>query len=571
MPGIWNISGAYDVNTRKLFKKLTFEVGQDFMARVVNVKKLEGEVLLKLLDGWKFSAKLENGLDKLPDGLVKFQVEGYEDGQIKLKIVNNASDGSDESAIKDSLDSILSKSDIGVTKDDYPVLYKMIKHDIPLTKDNVSYIKTLTDFVDKLSKEPGEEDNFINNYIKSKNIPEGDTRAQNIKNVLKGFFNEFKSLSVDDLLTFIENKIDLSKENMESFNDIFKGSLKIYNDAQGIDDAMNSKNNVKNNTNSQNSENTFLGKNIDMLLNEKGEQDLSEFFKTNLQNYDQDAQGLQSKGILEQDAKNQNVQVSTSEDISEQDPQNSSSASDKSIKDSSPNSTKNVNLDKPNAKAYVEKDSNVKQSDDPAKLQKTKELTNPKDIKLYKNTNVLVDQIKQQINEKTEHIKDIIKAVMDQNNDGNSENYNKLTNLLDKNINDFKVFNTVSNQYYYMDLPLNIDNYEYNFKLMVKDDRKNGKKLDSTDLKIAASVNTENIGVVDAYIVVNKSNMKVDIKCDSNWVKFLNGGKDTITNQLTEMGYNIYMSVDKRKEEMNLVNCREFFEDKHASMINVRA
>ena len=185
--------------------------------------------------------------------------------------------------------------------------------------------------------------------------------------------------------------------------------------------------------------------------------------------------------------------------------------------------------------------------------------------------NVLVDEIKQQINEKTEHVKNIIKSVMDKSNDTNLENYNNLTAVLDKNINDFKVFNTVSNQYYYMDLPLNIDNYEYNFKLMVKDDRKKGKKLDSTDLKIAASVNTENIGVVDAYIAVNKSNMKVDIKCDSNWVQFLDKGKDIITNQLTEMGYNTYISVDKRKEEMNLVNCRDFFEDKHASMINVRA
>ncbi|WP_123054802.1 hypothetical protein [Clostridium sp. JN-1] len=543
MPGILNVSGAYDVNTRKLFKKLTFEVGQDFMARVINVKKLEGEVLLKLIDGWKFSAKLENDLDKLPGGLVKFQVEGYEDGQIKLKIVSNTNDTLGESNLKESFDSILSKSDISVTKDDYPVLYKMVKHDIPLTKDNISYVKTLTDFTEKL-KEPGEEDNFISNYIKSKGIPNKDARAQDIRNVLKSFFSEFKGLSLDGLLTFIENKIDLSKVNIKSFNEIFNGSLKIYNDAQSINDAVNSTNNV----NPKDSRNMFLGKNIDVILSGKGGQD-----------------------VQDQSVSSQGEQVDISKDMKGQNLENLNPKGDKSVKDDSLNSTKNMNLDNSDVKVEKKSDFNIKQNDDFTNVQKPEALGNQKDIKIHKGLNVLVDEIKQQINEKTEHVKNIIKSVMDKSNDTNLENYNNLTAVLDKNINDFKVFNTVSNQYYYMDLPLNIDNYEYNFKLMVKDDRKKGKKLDSTDLKIAASVNTENIGVVDAYIAVNKSNMKVDIKCDSNWVQFLDKGKDIITNQLTEMGYNTYISVDKRKEEMNLVNCRDFFEDKHASMINVRA
>ena len=167
-------------------------------------------------------------------------------------------------------------------------------------------------------------------------------------------------------------------------------------------------------------------------------------------------------------------------------------------------------------------------------------------------------------------MKNIIKTVLEQKNEMKPEAYNNLIQTLDKNINDFKVFNSMSNQYYYLDLPINLDSHEYECKLMIKDERKKGKKIDSTDVKIAASVNTISMGTVDAYIKVNNSNMNIDIKCDGHWTKLLDIGKDKILSDLSDMGYNVHIKVSERKKEMNITNCREFFGDNNLGMINVK-
>lgn len=555
MSGIWNVSGAYDINTRRLFKNLTFEVGQNFLARVVDVKRLEGDVLLKLLDGWKFSAKLENNLDKLPDGLIKFQVEGYEDGQIKLKIVADSKDSSSESSINESLDFIFSKSDMNITKDDYKVFYKMVKHDIPLTKDNISYMKTFTDFIDKLNDSPKQADNFINNYIRSKNVPENSNGAKVIETELKSFFSELKNLSADEILTFMENKIDLTKENIKSFNEVFKGSLKIYNNAEDINNSINHESINVNNA----KETSFLGKNINIISGQEEEK------------YFQEGEDISKTELLGRNSGKENVQTNIFKNTLKEGEQDIISESNKNVQSEVSASIDDTKLEEKTQDISFKDKSEILENESSV-ICKNINSSGQKSVKpSITNIDILADKVKQQINEKTENIKDIIKTVIDQNNDGDLGNYNNITNVLNKNINDFKVFNTVSNQYYYMDLPLNIDNHEYNFKLMIKDNRRDSKKLDSTDLKIAASVNTQNIGIVDAYIIVNGLNMKVDIKCDSDWVRFLNKDKSTISSQLQDMGYNIYMSVDKRKEEMNLVNCRDFFDDKHIGIINIRA
>jgi hypothetical protein len=182
----------------------------------------------------------------------------------------------------------------------------------------------------------------------------------------------------------------------------------------------------------------------------------------------------------------------------------------------------------------------------------------------------LAQNIKEEINSKTEEMKNIVKTVLDEKNDMKPDAYNNIMQALDKSINDFKVYNTISNQYYYMDLPVNLNNHEYECKLMIKDERKKGKKIDSTNVKIAASVNTENMGTVDAYIKVNKSNMDINIKCNGDWVNLLDIGKEKILDDLSNMGYSVYIKVDEKKEEMNITNCREFFSDNNLGRINVK-
>ena len=144
MAGIWNINSINNIEVNKILRKLSFTVGENFSARVVNLDKLTGEVLLKLLDGWQFSAKLQKPLDNLSEGLLRFEVEGFEDGKLQIKILNDTS--KQQNLEKDTIDSMLKEKGINVSKDDYVLLNKMVKHEIPLTKENISSMKTLVDF-----------------------------------------------------------------------------------------------------------------------------------------------------------------------------------------------------------------------------------------------------------------------------------------------------------------------------------------------------------------------------------------------------------------------------------------
>lgn len=537
MAGIWNINSVYDVNTRTVSRKLSFEVGQNFLARIVNLDKLTGEMLLKLLDGWQFSAKLENPMEKLPEGLIRFVVEGFEDGKLQLKILN--SDTKQKSSEKDSISAFLKEKSINLSDSDYDVLNKMVKHNITLTKENISDVKTILDFMNKIKSDDTEESAFIEKYIQSKNISLESAEGIKIKNTLKSFFNELKNLGSDDLFTFFENNIDLTEENIKSFNNVFKENLTIFKDVKQVEGEL------------------------------KGDiQTESEFASTD-SNLESIAQN--SKETSNNQSKEKIYLSNTSEEL---------------VKLNKPDKN-NLTVETTNLKELnnenEELSNNTKVSKEVTKVLSEKDIEITQELKLGDNvkdkSTVPVKHhtiediskvIKEQINAKTEELKNTIKTFMEQKSELDPKVYNNVMQALDKNINDFKIFNSVSNQYYYLDLPINIEKHEYECKLMIKDERKKGKKIDSTNVKIAASVNTINMGVVDAYIKVNNNNMDLSIKCDEKWIKVLDNEKEKIMIKLHEMGYNVYANVSEREKEMNITNCSEFFGDSNLSTIDAK-
>ena len=64
----------------------------------------------------------------------------------------------------------------------------MIKHDMPLTKDNIIDIKNLVDFKEKISLNANKEDIFITKYLNSRNIDLNSEKANEITKILKNFF-----------------------------------------------------------------------------------------------------------------------------------------------------------------------------------------------------------------------------------------------------------------------------------------------------------------------------------------------------------------------------------------------
>lgn len=564
MAGIWNINNVNNVEARKILSKLSFTVGENFLARVVNLDKLTGEVLLKLLDGWQFSAKLQKPLDNLKEGLLRFEVEDFQDGTLQIKVLND--NNKQQKLETDTIDSQLKEKGINVSKGDYVLLDKMVKHEIPLTKENISNMKTLVDFKNKITLNPEEENAFIAKYMESKSISADSAEGNKVRETLKGFFNELKNISEDDIVTLFENNIDLTEDNIKSFNNVFKGSTAIYKD-------------IKDKISSAIKEGSFKG--VDKEVND-------ESVSKNLVNLEDkepaDSQSITNRkqnGVFSNTDENKNSlvykpleMVNDEKELNENEIDGLNKQT--SIKDLDNNSDalkdKNLNNDKDTLSGNTEKGKNGTLDKDLNAINgnEKNEVILDKTIKKAHSIDDIAKDIKEQISVKTEEMKNIIKTVLGQKDEAKPEVYNNLIQTLDKSINDFKVYNSVSNQYYYLDLPINLDNHEYECKLMIKDERRKGKKIDSTDVKIAASVNTIHMGVVDAYIKVNNHNMDIDIKCDGDWMKLLDTGKEKILDDISNIGYNVYIKVEEREKEMNITNCREFFGDNNLGVINVK-
>ena len=178
--------------------------------------------------------------------------------------------------------------------------------------------------------------------------------------------------------------------------------------------------------------------------------------------------------------------------------------------------------------------------------------------------------IKAEISKNTDSLKNLINEVISKKIEAKPEIFNKVLDMIKDNLNNVKVFNSVSNQYYCMDLPVNINDYTYGCKFLIKDDRKKDKGLDSKNIKMVASVKTRNMGVVDAFIKVDNKNMSLNFKCEKPWLKVIDMGKDKIATVLKGLGYNCKISVEKKEQDADLVNSREFFEDSNLNGINAR-
>ncbi len=142
---------------------------------------------------------------------------------------------------QNSIEDLLLKENIKLNKEDYALLEKMIKHNIPLTKDNILKVINLSNFMEKLKSNPQEADTFIQNYIKGKGIDLQSAKGQEISNVLKGLFNELQTLTEEDLFILLESNIELTEENVKAFKEVFKESS-IYSKVNNIDKELNKSN-----------------------------------------------------------------------------------------------------------------------------------------------------------------------------------------------------------------------------------------------------------------------------------------------------------------------------------------
>lgn len=568
MPGIWNVNKVYDINnSNRIDGKLSFAVGEAFVARLVKNDEKNSELLLKLLDGWQFSAKLEKALEFIPKGLIKFEVVGFEDGKLILKPVMPKEEKSEGEL--SSIGSALEEQNINMGKGEYELLQKMIKHNMPLTKENISKVKTLVDFKEKIASNPEEEEKFISKYLNSKGIEADSNRGKEITNRLKGFFTELKNISEADLLTLIENGIEVNKENIKSFNKVVKEQGTIYKDSQKIGEELNEAQKNESFSSEVLKDKTLGSKGTTLNIpNSEKAIDIKEIInKENLNMKNPVEKNNNAETIADKNVDNVDLHAKANENAGKTDLQ---AKVNENIGNSDLHAKANENK-RPEEKPLMTENSEIQ----PKEIEGNEKRISQEKQAVDKNHMLLNDKdtaklVKEQLGNKTAEIKDVLKNLLEDKLNLKPEVYSKVMQGVKESINDFKVFNSISNEYYYLDMPLKFKESEYGCKLMIKDERRKGKKVDSKNVKLVVSVNTGSMGMVDSYIKVVNNIMNIDIKCAEPWVKVLDAGKEKILKDVCNIGYSVSIDVSKRVQEANLVSCREFFEDSKIHSINTK-
>jgi hypothetical protein len=637
MPGIWNINNGYNINTKKISSKLTFEVGERFTGKVV-AKGDGNEITIKLADGWQFPAELEGNVNLDDLKLIKFQVDGFENGKLKLKLVQGAIE--EETTGDENFREIIEKE--GLSKDDIDILKNMVKHNISLTRENINEIKGLIRFNEKLSVDSKEMDAFIKTYLQSKGIDSNSEKGQIVKDILTKFLNEFKNMSKDDIFTFIENNLDFSEDNINSFNKLFKGNSSIEQILMKISNSLNSVE-LSDVTTNNNSEIEMNNK----LINKEPELNKNILDATTAKAskaYNENDPLTKKINILDvlktlagsEDSELDIVQKNASKEINNSNIEKvnlPSSLIDKLnnkeivdlIKDAIGENLTDTNTPKTQAERLIESTNKtklemllsniegreVKLTDDEYKSfkellnnkiqgkegtqenvidSKNNNISQPKELAtnvvketvlikeglekldtkdLLKNNLNNKEAIKAEMKDKIDNIRDIVKNLIAQA-DSQEAGYEKIMNLIKTNINDIKVFNSISNEYYYLNVPINANNQEYPCKLIIKDNRKDGKKIDRTNAKMVVSVKTINLGEVDGYLTMRDNRIDVNLKCESSFTNVLNNNKSKLADGLSTLGLFVNINVSAKDKPADLASCRNFFNDLTISSIDIK-
>ena len=605
MPGVWNINSAYSVGAKRLSSKLTFEIGEKFSGRIIKNSDGKGEFTIKLLDGWQFLAQLDGDLTpEQLDRLLKFQVLGFDQGKLKLKLVADENKGTSQE--KDPLQALI-KSE-GLSKSDIDVLKNLVKFNIPLTRDNILKFSSIFYFNDQSKVNSDEVNEFINNFLASKNISDGTPKALEVRTALEGFFKEFKNIDHNDILTMVENDIELTEENIKSYNNLFKdgksiekmilnGEIEKNSNFESLEDSVkNNSVNVETNTDDTGAlknNKTILPKEIytsnaqekkvsllDVLKKMSGE--IEESTDAQVKTKEEIINGIKQEIIKGEEAL-KNKEVLNKSDIQSAIATDDKEVSQGNLKDNSQKvltkdifkeevetylKGNNKTIENLNSKDLKQIVSELKQkgynvdSDEFKEIKDIFSLGSDKDEEVIKNnikpTNELV---KDAIREKNIEVKDLIKELIVASKSGDSEKevFTKALDFIKNNLNEFKTFNSISNNYYYMDVPLKLKEREYDCKLIIKDERGKGKKIDSTSVKMVVSVNTINLGKVDAFLNLKGKNLYIDLKCNEKHIKSFEKESENLLNALNSLGYNSEVVVSQAVEEVNLTNSREFF------------
>ena len=576
--------GKY-IRTQKIgFKgNYDFKQGDTLKGIVVKHDAESNEVTIKLTNGMEIEAEIQGDVE-LKGGILKFEVTEFKDNTLFLKLSDNKADviqGEASKKITDEIMNFIIKE--GLKKEDYNMLKAMVKYNISLTRENITTVKSVLEFSGKMNNNPQEIKSFINTYLNSRDIVVNSREGLQIAQKLYEFFKAFSKADLQEVLLFLENNIEFTKENLDSFNKLFNSE----NTMEKVIDAVNEE----------------IGKVIaieeELLSENTVEQSLKQITLKNGDEYTGKGKGTEvGKTIMATLVKESSKSHSINDNIVKDIIKNHSITDDdakeiiKLMKNDS-----NYVMSKETLKENILKHTGreVVLNDVEAKSLEAiinKEVIKDKDINFIKSlfNNIESKQISvakelesndirenifnisknlaKNVTEKSEGAKEVIRNIISSLKESNG-NSTQILNIMKSSINDLKLFNKINDQYYCLDIPVNFKENEYPCKLIIKDDRKNGKVIDSTNFKVAVSVKTVKLGTVDALLDVKNRNIDIQLKCDKNVMNLFVISKDKLKDIVESSGFSTKIEVVERTEKLQLLSCREFFNDNNIAVVDI--
>lgn len=550
MRDFMNVLAVPKINElRKISDSFDFKKGEIFRGRIIDISNEKSIVTIKTVDGLEILASLDGELEGLLDELVKFEVINFDNSKLNLKLIKSDSNFN-KHLVQNSLDEILKK--FFLSSDKKEILESMLKFNIPLTKEKVEEVNNLIEFRDKFIKSEKFIDNFIERYLNSRDISSDNIKKEFTTLKLQNFFVKFKGFSNDEILTFLENNIEFNENNIDSYNKLFKDDMKLFNSLLEIDKTLYKEVLVENKSIEKiNSETSFnnikLNEDISKFINEIDIDGLDVDIKNILDKLTVTSSKEEIEGLLN----NIKDLFSAKTDLSDIDLKVYKFI-EKLVSDL--DTKENLNI-----KDY--ENINSKQSFDSEVLKSVKSEKVLKDefAEIFKD----FKEIKSSINNRQEQMKNIIKNLSEKLI-GELKLTDSIVSILKPYINDFKLFNDMGKEYYYLDIPVKLREDEYPCKLIIKDDRKQGRKIDSKNIKMVVNVKTINLGEIDALIRVNNKDLTVDFKVEKNSIDVLKKNKKKLEIALEQLGYIAYIFVSEKIEEGDiLTNHREFFNNEN--------
>ncbi len=603
--------GKY-IRTQKIgFKgNYDFKQGDTLKGIVVKHDAESNEVTIKLTNGMEIEAEIQGDVE-LKGGILKFEVTEFKDNTLFLKLSDNKADviqGEASKKITDEIMNFIIKE--GLKKEDYNMLKAMVKYNIPLTRENITTVKSVLEFSGKMNNNPQEIKSFINTYLNSRDIVVNSREGLQIAQKLYEFFKAFSKADLQEVLLFLENNIEFTKENLDSFNKLFNSENtmeKVIDEvneeigkAIAIEEELLSENTMEKVIDAVNEE---IGKVIaieeELLSENTVEQSLKQITLKNGDEYTGKGKGTEvGKTIMATLVKESSKSHSINDNIVKDIIKNHSITDDdakeiiKLMKNDS-----NYVMSKETLKENILKHTGreVVLNDVEAKSLEAiinKEVIKDKDINFIKSlfNNIESKQISvakelesndirenifnisknlaKNVTEKSEGAKEVIRNIISSLKESNG-NSTQILNIMKSSINDLKLFNKSNDQYYCLDIPVNFKENEYPCKLIIKDDRKNGKVIDSTNFKVAVSVKTVKLGTVDALLDVKNRNIDIQLKCDKNVMNLFVISKDKLKDIVESSGFSTKIEVVERTEKLQLLSCREFFNDNNIAVVDI--